>query len=268
MTTNTSSGALNVAINAALEAGKYINQQITKLDRIQIRPRKGTASDANSRLDLVSDVDLQAEQIIIDALSEAYGDCQIDSREAGQFAKGEGSDYVWLIEPMNGGLNFYHGHPHCAVGLAMLHNDEAQLAVVYDPFRNELYSARNGGGAQLDGRRLRVSQVARLPDALLCTSLPSNSGTATKQWLKSYAALLPRAQGIHQNDAPLLDLMFVASGRYDGYWSNGLSRWESEIGSLIVREAGGLIEQQAEITIAGTAKVQEKLRFIINAIKK
>ncbi len=257
MSTNTSSGALNVATAAALEAGKHINQQIAKLDRIEVQSRPNDEQRSN----WVSSVDTQAEQLIIEALDAAYKDYRIHAREAGEIVKGDAGEYTWLIEPLNGTLNFIHGHPHCAVGLALQQKGETLLAVVYDPFRNELFTARNGGGAQLDGRRIRISEVSRLRDGLLCTALPRRGSKATKQWLKTYAGLLPRAQSIHQTSAPLLDLAFLACGRYDAYWGFGLNHWESTIGSLIVREAGGLIHENAGNISAGTPKIQEKLRY-------
>ncbi len=258
---NISAGALNVAMNVAIEAGKFLTQQISKLDRIEVRERAGN----NHRRSLVSDVDIQTEQMIIEGLEQAYAEFNLMARESGETERE--SEYTWLINPLSGTHNFLHGHPQCAIGIALLHESSPIASVIYDPFRNELFSARKGGGAQLDGRRIRVSQNSRLRDSLFCTAVPNTNKEATKQWLKSYAQLLPRAQDIHQNNASLLDMAFVASGRYDGYWSLDVSPWTAPIGSLIIQEAGGLISHDNNTFIIGTPKVHEKLSFMINGIK-
>lgn len=259
--TNLSAAALNVAMNVAVEAGKFITQQISKLDRIEVRERDGDSHRRN----LVSDVDIQVEQMIIEGLELAYAEFSIQARESGEVQRD--SEYSWIINPLNGTHNFLHGHPQCAVGIGLLHESMPVASVIYDPFRNELFSARKGGGAQLDGRRIRVSQNSRLRDSLFCTAVPNNSKESTKQWLKSYAQLLPRAQDIHQNSASLLDMAFVSAGRYDGYWNFDVSQWTAPIGSLIIQEAGGLTTHNNGIYVAGTPKLHEKLDFMIAGIK-
>ena len=260
MSANLSAGALNVAMNVAVDAGKYITQQISKLDRIEVRER----SVDGHRRSWVSDVDIQVEQIIIEGLELSYPDFNIEARESGQVERQ--SEYTWMINPLNGTHNFLHGHPQCAVGIALMHDSDCIASVIYDPFRNELFSARKGGGAQLDGRRIRVSQNSRLRDSLFCTAVPSSGKDSTKQWLKSYAQLLPRAQDIHQNSAGLLDMAFVAAGRYDGYWTIDTNEWTTPIGSLIIQEAGGLITHDDALFVAGTPKIHEKLCFMIKGI--
>ena len=255
------SGALNVAVNAALDAGKLIAQNIAKLDRVKVTQK--------SRHELVSEVDVLAETLIVEALESAYPDFNIIGEESGD--SGRDSEYSWVIDPLDGTHNFLHGHPHCAVSIALNFQDEPVVGVIYDPFRNELFTARKGAGAQLDNRRIRVSQVTRLNEALLCTSQPYHDPQDTKPWLKSFAAVLPRAQSIHRVGASVLDLAYVAAGRYDGFWEFGLRPWDIAAGSLLVKEAGGLVTdmqggQNYVATgnlVAGNPRIHEKLSQLV-----
>ncbi|NNC99459.1 MAG: inositol monophosphatase, partial [Gammaproteobacteria bacterium] len=257
MDSNQTSGALNVAVNAALEAGKAIAQSITQLDRIKISRK--------SRTEMVTEVDLFAEQTIIRMLDDSYPDFNILAEESGNL--GRESEFCWIIDPLDGTQNFVHGHPHCAVSIALKYKNEIIVGVVYDALRNELFSARKGGGAQLDGRRIRVSDTNRLSDSLLCTGFPYRDNVDTKPWLKTFALVLPRAQSIHRTGSSVLDLAYVAAGRYDGFWEFGMRTWDIAAGSLLVREAGGLItdlEGGSDLfasgnVVAGNPRVQEKL---------
>jgi myo-inositol-1(or 4)-monophosphatase len=269
MESNLTAGALNVAVAAALEAGKIITQHITQLDRVQVSKKKG----GNNRIELVSEIDLMAERTIIDHLETSYPAYNIESEEAGDL--GRDSEYCWIIDPLDGTHNFLHGHPHCCVSIALKHKDEIIAGVVYDALRNELFSARKGAGAQLDGRRIRVSDTSRLSDSLLCTGFPYREGAETKLWLKTFAALMPRAQSIHRTGSSVLDLAYVACGRYDGFWEMGLKDWDIAAGTLLVREAGGLVSDfnggtdvfKSGDVIAGAPKVHEKLSHMISHLK-
>ncbi len=265
MESNQTAGALNVATGAALEAGKIIAQNITQLDRVKVTKK--------SRTEMVSEIDIVAERTIIALLDEAYPDYNVISEEAGDL--GRDSEYCWIIDPMDGTHNFLHGHPHCCVSIALRHKNDIIAAVVYDALRNELFSARKGAGAQLDGRRIRVSETSRLADSLLCTGFPYRQGAETKYWLKTFAALMPRAQSIHRTGSSILDLAYVACGRYDGFWELGLKEWDIAAGSLLVQEAGGLLTDisgginlfKSGNIIAGTPKVHEKLNHMLSNIK-
>ena len=265
MESNQTSGALNVAVAAALEAGKLITQHIVQLDRVQVTKKGGS----NNRSELVSEVDLLAERTIIEHLDASYPGYNIESEEAGDL--GRESEYCWIIDPMDGTHNFLHGHPHCCVSIALKHNVDIIAAVIYDALRNELFTARKGAGAQLDGRRIRVSETSKLSDSLLCTGFPYRKGAETKFWLKTFAALMPRAQSIHRTGSSILDLAYVACGRYDGFWEMGLKDWDIAAGSLLIREAGGLVstfDGGADVfksgnIIAGAPKVHEKLSHMI-----
>lgn len=268
MDSNLLSGAINVATAAAREAGKIISQNITQLDRVKVSVK----SQTQSRQELVSEIDLMAEQSIIDELKSNYPDHNIISEESGDH--GKQSDYCWIIDPLDGTHNFLHGHPHCCISIALAFQGETVAAVVYDALRNELFSARKGGGAQLEGRRIRVSQNGRLKDSLLCTGFPYRSGPNLKKWMKTFAALLPRTQAVHQTGSSVLDLAYVACGRYDGCWEFGLSEWDIAAGALLVREAGGIVTDakgSADISksgdiIAGTPKVHEKIHHMISNV--
>ena len=262
MDSKQTSGALTVASNAALEAGKTIAQSITLLDRIKVTKK--------SRTEMVSEIDLLAEQQIITILNQSYPEFNIIGEESGEIDRG--SEFCWIIDPLDGTHNFLHGHPHCAVSIALRFQDEIIVGVVYDPFRNELFSARKGGGAQLDGRRIRVSETSKLSDSLLCTGFPYRDVADTRPWLKTFALVLPRAQSIHRTGSSVLDLAYVAAGRYDGFWEFGLRTWDIAAGSLIIQEAGGLITDLSGDTnffksgnlVAGNPRVHEKLSHLVS----
>ena len=268
MVSNLLAGALNVATAAALEAGKLITQNITQLDRVKVTKKVGT----RSRTELVSEIDLMAERTIIEFLDSSYPEFNVLSEEAGDL--GRDSEYCWVIDPMDGTHNFLHGHPHCCVSIALKFQGEAVIAVVYDALRNELFTAKKGGGAQLEGRRIRVSDNNRLSDSLLCTGFPYREGSETKLWLKTFAALMPRAQSIHRTGSSVLDLAYIACGRYDGFWEFGLKEWDIAAGALLVQEAGGIITDidgdtnafKSGNVVAGSPKVYEKIHHILSNV--
>lgn len=269
MESNLTAAALNVATAAALEAGKLVSQNITQLDRVKVNTKVGT----RSRVELVSEIDLMAERTIIEYLDSSYPEFNVVSEEAGDL--GRESDYCWVIDPLDGTHNFLHGHPHCCVSIALKYQGEPVVAVVYDALRNELFTARKGGGAQLEGRRIRVAETSRLSDSLLCTGFPYREGAETKLWLKTFAALMPRAQSVHRTGSSVLDLAYVACGRYDGFWELGLQEWDIAAGALLVKEAGGFVSDISGSTdifksgnlVAGTPKVHEKLSHIVNTVQ-
>ncbi|MEO0368404.1 MAG: inositol monophosphatase family protein [Pseudomonadota bacterium] len=265
MDANQISAALNIATAAAIEAGKLITQNIDQLDRVKVAQK--------DRFELVSEIDVQAEETIIADLSAAYPEFNTLGEESGFNDKG--SNATWIIDPIDGTHNFLHGHPHCAVSIGLKVDNEAVAGVVYDALRNELFSARKGGGAQLDNRRIRVSNVSKLAESLLCTGFPHREGQETKQWLKSFALMLPRAQTIHRTGSSVLDLAWVAAGRYDGFWAYGLKPWDIVSGAVLIREAGGMIADlsgnanvlESSSVIAGSPKVFEKMLHITKQIK-
>ena len=255
---------LNVAISAAREAGNIIVRYSDKIDRLKV--------DTKSRNDLVSEVDQMAEEIIIEAIRASYPEHNILAEESGNH-QGSRSDtnITWIVDPLDGTTNFLHGVPHYAVSIGILMNNVLEHGVIFDPTRNELYHASRGRGAKLDGRRIRVTGATRLQDTLLATGFPFRDFTNYPQWMKSFAALLPRTRGIRRAGSAALDLAWVAAGRYDGYWELGLNTWDIAAGALLVQEAGGQVSdvdgKQTFLgnghIICGTPTIYEKMLAVV-----
>jgi myo-inositol-1(or 4)-monophosphatase len=250
---------LNIAVKAARAAGSIINRAALDLENIQIG-HKG----AN---DFVSEVDHAAEAAIIDILLEAYPGHGILAEESGRERGAKDSEFTWIVDPLDGTTNFLHGFPVYAVSIALAHRGIVQQACVYDPTRNDLYIASRGRGAFLNDRRLRVSKRTRLSDALIGTGFPFRRGDNFKRYLKMFEEVMQHCAGLRRPGAAALDLCWVASGAYDGFFETGLNPWDVAAGSLIVTEAGGLIGNftgeadylfQREV-VAGNPKVYGQL---------
>jgi myo-inositol-1(or 4)-monophosphatase len=247
---------LNVAVRAARRAGEII---VRKLGRV-------SASDvqAKGRNDFVSEVDQAAERDIIETVRRLYPDHGFLCEESGRSG---GDEYIWIIDPLDGTTNFLHGFPTFAVSIAVEHRGRLDHAVVYDPMRQELFTATRGCGALLDDRRIRVSRQATLDGALIGTGFPYR---ANARWMDEYMAMLKAVMqetaGIRRPGAASLDLAYVAAGRTDGFWEIGLSAWDTAAGTLLITEAGGRIGTltgapyaQGGHVVAGTPKVYEAL---------
>ena len=222
---------LNIAVRAARRAGNLIARSADDIDRLDI-----TTKAPN---DFVSQVDQQAEQIIIDTLLEAFPEHSILAEESG--TQGEDETHQWIIDPLDGTTNFLHRFPQFAVSIALKVNGRLEHAVVYDPTRQELFTASRGAGAQLNDRRIRVSKRRGLEGALLGTGFPFKQQHHLDAYLATFRALFPMTAGIRRPGSAALDLAYVAAGRIDGFWEIGLSPWDSAAGALLVQEAGGLI---------------------------
>jgi myo-inositol-1(or 4)-monophosphatase len=221
---------LNIAVKAARRAGTIINRATQNLDLLTVQ-RKGEH-------DYVSEVDKMAEQAIVETLLEAYPDHAILAEEGG--AQGD-SEYVWIIDPLDGTTNFLHGFPQFAVSIGLQHKGVLSQAVIFDPTRNELYTATRGSGAFLNDRRLRVSKQIRLEDALIGTGFPYSDFSFMEAYMKMFMELMPKTAGLRRPGAASLDLAYVAAGRYDGFWEAGLKRWDMAAGVLLIQESGGLV---------------------------
>ncbi len=221
---------LNVAIKAARRAGQIINRASLDLDLLQVSSKRHN--------DFVTEVDKAAEAAIIDMLREAYPDHAILAEESG--ASGE-SEYQWIIDPLDGTTNFIHGFPQYAVSIALAHKGQVTQAVVYDPTRNELFTASRGRGAYLNERRIRVSRRTKLQEALIGTGFPFRVFEHLDAYLAMFRELLSKTAGIRRPGAAALDLAYVAAGRLDGFWEIGLAPWDMAAGSLLITEAGGLV---------------------------
>ncbi len=222
---------LNVAVMAAHRGGDTIIRSLPKLDKIKVE-QKG-------RNDYVTEVDRNAERAIIGTILKHYPDHAILAEESGQ--QGD-SDYTWVIDPLDGTTNFLHGFPVFCVSVALMHKNRLEHGAVYDPLRQELFTASRGQGAQLDGRRIRVSKLTSLERALIGTGFPfRDSNIPLPPYLKMLQTVLTSTSGVRRAGAAALDLCYVAAGRLDAFWETGLSKWDMAAGALIIREAGGII---------------------------
>ena len=222
---------LNVAVMAARRGGDTLVRSLPKLDKLKIE-RKG-------RNDFVSEADHAAEAAVVDVILKHYPDHASLAEEGG--AQGD-SDYTWVIDPLDGTTNFLHGFPIFCVSVAVVHKGRVEHGAVYDPMRNELFTASKGAGAQLDGRKIRVSGQTNLDRALLGTGFPyRDSNLATPPYMRMLEKAIKNTSGIRRCGAAALDLCYVASGRFDAFWETGLKSWDLAAGSLIIREAGGII---------------------------
>jgi myo-inositol-1(or 4)-monophosphatase len=225
---------INIALRAARKAGEFIVRASDDLERFEVI-EKGVN-------DFVSEVDIKAEQDIIYHLHKAYPDHAILGEESGLIGS-EDAEYKWIIDPLDGTTNFVRGIPHYAVSIACLHRGKLEHALVLDPVRQEEFTASRGRGAQLNGRRIRVSNLKTLDGALLGTGIPFKDHCDDKlaPYGKSLEVLAGQCAGIRRAGAASLDLAYVAAGRLDAFWEIGLSPWDMAAGALLIREAGGLV---------------------------
>ena len=250
---------LNIAIKAARAAGAIINRASLDIERLQVT--------AKSHNDFVTEVDQAAEQAIIDIIREAYPGHGILAEESGRTQGAKHSDFVWIIDPLDGTTNFIHGFPVYAVSIALAWRGQVQQAVVYDPTRNDLFYASRGKGAYLNDRRIRVSKRTRMLEALIGTGFPFRKGDNFQRYMKMFEDVMVQCAGLRRPGAASLDLCYVAAGYYDGFFETGLSPWDVAAGSLMITEAGGLVGNftgepdflyQREI-VAGTPRIYGQL---------
>jgi len=225
---------LNVAIKAARAAGALINRASLDLDTLRVGTKQTN--------DFVTEVDQAAEAAIIETLLGAYPEHGIWAEESGRReGKGKGRAYTWIVDPLDGTTNFIHGFPVYCVSIALMVDGRLDQAVIYDPTRNDLFTASKGRGAYLNDRRLRVAKRTQLRDCLLSTGFPFRPGDALATYLRILGDVMPRVAGVRRPGAAALDLAYVAAGFSDGFFETGLSPWDVAAGALLVTEAGGLI---------------------------
>jgi len=223
---------LNIGIRAARAAGKVITQNVDRMDSVKI--------DSKGRNDVVTEIDRRAEAEILAVLQRSFPDHACLCEESGLIGN-EDAEYQWVIDPLDGTMNFVHGLPHFSVSIALKQKGKLYQAVIYDPMRQELFTASRGEGAYLDGKRIRVAQTKQLQDALLGTGFPYRPGQDLDFYQRTSRHYTERAAGIRRLGSAALDLAYVAAGRLDGTWLAGLQAWDLAAGGLIVREAGGLL---------------------------
>jgi myo-inositol-1(or 4)-monophosphatase len=251
---------VNIAVKAARRAGRIINQAAGNLDILTVRHK--------SLNDLVSEVDRASEEAIIETLKTAYPDHAILAEESG--ATGN-SDLVWVIDPLDGTTNYLHGFQQYAVSIALLHKGVLTHGVIYDPCRNDLYTASRGRGAYLNDKRLRVSRREKLIDSLIGTGFPFRMFEHLDAYTGMLKELMTKTAGVRRPGSAALDLANVAAGRLDGFWEIGLAPWDMAAGCLMITEAGGLVGDfegndgfmQSGNLVAGTSKIFAQLLQVI-----
>lgn len=222
---------LNTAVKAARKAGGIITRASFDLDKLTVRSKR--------QKDYVSEVDHAAEEAIISILRQTYPDHGILAEESGQ--SDSKSDHLWVIDPLDGTTNFLHGFPQYCVSIGLLVKGVPTQGVIYDPNRDELFTATRGVGAYLNDRRIRVSKTDRMEAALMGTGFPFREVSNIDDYIRMMRNVMLATSGIRRPGAAALDLAWVAAGRIDGFWEIGLSPWDMAAGALLVREAGGLI---------------------------
>lgn len=221
---------LNIAIRAARAAGDVIVKNIAKAPDLKVSQKAAN--------DFVTQVDIEAEQKIIETLSKAFPEHGFMAEESGNQ---QGNDYIWIIDPLDGTTNFLYGFPQYAVSIALQHKGKLEVGVVYDPFKQELFAASRGDGATLNDRRIRVNPIVSTKDAILATGFPFRNRQLLNVHNKMMCSFFDSAADIRRAGSAALDLAYVAAGRLDGYWELALQPWDIAAGALIVREAGGIV---------------------------
>lgn len=258
---------LNIGIRAARAAGDLI---LRNMDRIQ-----GLPVSSKGRNDFVTEVDRLAENAIIDVIRRAYPDHGILAEESGTHGGGK---YQWIIDPLDGTTNYLHGFPHYAVSIGLSIKGRLEHGVIWDPLRQELFTASNGSGARMEDQRthrIRVSRQSSLEGALLGTGFPFKEQQKLDRFLEILRAVMPRTAGVRRAGAASLDLAYVACGRLDGFWELGLRPWDIAAGALLIREAGGLISDldggedfmQTGNVLAGNPQVHKAMEDLLAGMK-
>ena len=222
---------LNIAVRAARRAGSIINRSALGGSALEIQTKNVN--------DYVTQVDKAAEEAIIEIVHRAYPDHAFLAEESGK--TGAAAEFRWIIDPLDGTTNFIHGFPQYCVSIAVKSRGALAHAVVYDPVRNELFTASKGGGAFLNDRRIRVSKATRLNEALAGTGFPFKELSRIDLYMRQLQSLMAKTSGVRRAGAAALDLAYVACGRLDAFWELGLAPWDMAAGALLILEAGGLV---------------------------
>jgi myo-inositol-1(or 4)-monophosphatase len=253
---------LNIAVRAARAAGNIIIRAVDRLDTVSVSEKQPH--------DYVTDVDQACEREIINIIHKAYPSHGILGEETGATA---GDDFTWIIDPLDGTRNFMHGFPQFAVSIGVRYKKRMEYGVIYDPLRQELFTATRGKGTQLNERRVRVAKRTQLEECLLATGFPfRHSEEVMQAYLKSLMSIIPICGDVRRPGAASLDLAYVACGRFDGFWELGLKPWDFAAGVLMVKEAGGLVtdfsgtEHYSETgnIIAGNPKILKQLLKVVS----
>lgn len=254
---------LNTAVKAARAGGDIAMRYLHRVDELDVRTK--------ARNDFVTQVDHAAEDAIIETIRERYPDHAFLAEESG--VQGD-SDHVWIIDPLDGTTNFLHGFPVFSVSIALRLKGRLELGVIYDPSRQEMFTTIRGQGAQLEGRRIRVSGRPSLEGALIGTGFPYRSHDVwVQRYMKMLASVLKDTAGVRRPGSAALDLAWLAAGRLDGFWEFDLNVWDIAAGSLMIREAGGLVSELQDENdyletgniVAGAPKVHDALKTLLQS---
>ena len=250
---------LNFAIQTARDAGAIL---VDRLGRALQVSNKGD-------IDLVTESDLASEKLIIERIKSHYPRHAILAEESGEteFVPGT-TDWKWIIDPLDGTTNYAHGYPCFCVSIGLEHAGSIEIAVIYDPMRDEVFAAERGQGATLNGRRIRVSDVEDLNSAMLCTGFPYNV-RERPNFARDFANFTMEAQAVRRDGSAAIDLAYIACGRFDGFWEDGLNAWDVAAGVLLIEEAGGLVTDFAgEKLNIYTPKVLASNGLVHNAMRR
>jgi len=260
---------LNTAIKAARRGAAIINRASFDLDRIKVTEKQHN--------DFVTEVDQAAEAAIIDVLKKAYPDHAFLAEESGASTNLHvDNENVWIIDPLDGTTNFIHGFPQYCVSIGLQHRGQMTQAVVYDPTRNELFTATKGAGAYLNDKRIRVTKRDKMADALIGTGFPFRDMSGMDEYMQMFRVITERCAGLRRPGAAALDLAYVAAGRLDGFFEKGLKPWDMAAGSLLITEAGGIMGTFSGDSdylfkgdaIAGTPKIFAQMITLLSPFAK
>jgi myo-inositol-1(or 4)-monophosphatase len=259
---------LNIAVKAARRAGQIINRASLDVGHLKVSVKQHS--------DFVTEVDRAAEAVIIETLREAYPHHGILAEESGatEGSKGE-SEYQWIIDPLDGTTNFIHGFPQYSVSIGLAQKGVMQHAVVYDPTKNEIFTASKGAGAYLNDKRIRVSSRTKLADALIGTGFPFRVFDHVDAYIAIFRELTQKTAGLRRPGSAAIDLAWVACGRTDGFFEFGLAPWDMAAGTLLIAEAGGLVSDLGGESnylatgnlVAGNPKIFGQLLQVIDGHK-
>ncbi len=250
---------LTIAVRAARKAGDFIIREADHIKSVQSKPQS----------DYVTNVDQMAESLIIDTISHSYNDHAFIGEETGKTGE---SDYEWIIDPIDGTTNFIRKVPHWAISIACRYKNRTEVGLVYDPIREELFTAVRGRGAQLNGKRIRVSQSKGLEHNIIGTGFPFRNKTMLDKYQQIFAKIFPHCSDMRRAGSAALDLAYVAAGRYDGFWEFGLNDWDTAAGTLLVQEAGGMVSdlngnpnfEKSDSLLAASPKSFKSILQVIN----